>query len=315
MKQLLGAALAASLCAAPGFAQDVIGAPESAVAHAEDTLLDIAVAHDVGYLEIVIANPGIDPWLPRPGAEVMLPTAHLVPAAPRRGIVINLAELRLYWFPPGGPPRSYPIGVGDIGKATPLGVTTIIRKTAHPTWTPTASERAEHPDLPAVVAAGPDNPMGEWALYLGWPLYAIHGTDTPYSIGRRGTHGCIRLYADDIAALFAAVPVGTPVRVVDQTVKLGRIGDELYVEIHPPQDDDDVIEQTGKAPSPPADIDELVRQLAGADIDRIDWDWVHRAATERRGMPVRITRPSSESAAQVRFDWRPPSGPAAVVRQ
>jgi L,D-transpeptidase ErfK/SrfK len=302
MRQLVGAALAATLFAPPSFGEDVIGAPESVVVHPDDTLLDIAVAHDVGYLEIVIANPGVDAWLPRPGTDVIVPTEHLIPAARRRGIVINLAELRLYWFPPDGAPRSYPIGIGDVGKSTPLGETTIVRKRAHPTWTPSASEHAEEPDLPAVVAAGPDNPMGEWALYLGWPLYAIHGTNTAYSIGRRDSHGCIRLYADDIAALFAAAPVGTPVTVVMQTVKLGRVGGELYVEVHPPPDDDDVIEETGKPASPPAEIDELVREQAGAEFDRVDWDMVHRAATERRGVPVRITRTSPDSATPVRFE-------------
>jgi L,D-transpeptidase ErfK/SrfK len=274
---------------------DLIGIVSTVATREEDTLLDLARDNDVGYVEIRAANPGIDPWLPGAGRTVVLPTAHLLPDAQRTGIVINLAELRLYYFPPRGsgePPRSFPIGIGGEGKETPIGRTSVTAKRANPTWTPTPSERQEDPDLPERVPPGPDNPMGDYALYLGWKAYAIHGTNKPYSIGRRDSSGCIRMLPEDIETLFKAVSAGTPVTVVDQPVKIGRSGGELYLEVHPSQEDVDSIEETGQPAAIVApDAETAVLKVAGADADRVDWYAVGRIAQRRSGIPEQITRP------------------------
>ena len=271
----------------------MIGVPTLHEARYEDTLLDIARTYDVGYVEIRAANPGIDPWLPGAGRTIKVPTQQVLPNAPRRGIVINLAELRLYYFGGGASePRSFPIGIGGEGKETPVGRTEIVRKTIHPTWIPTRSEHDEDPDLPAAIGPGPDNPMGEYALYLGWKGYAIHGTNKPYSIGRRDSHGCIRMYPEDIITLFNAVRPGTPVTVVDQQVKTGWSGGDLFLEIHAGQADADALEATG-APASKEDVSAgaLVNAAAGSEADRLDWSAIHRAEERRDGIPVQITRP------------------------
>src|SRR5690606_29607209 len=154
------------------------------------------------------------------------------PDAPRDGIVVNLAELRFYYFRRKGEPRflTRPIGIGREGFTTPLGQTTVVRKAKDPVWRPTAATRADRPDLPAAVPPGPDNPMGAYALYLGWPTYAMHGTNQPWGVGRRVSRGCIRLYPEDIEALYPLVPVGTRVTVVDQPLKVGWHMGELYLE-------------------------------------------------------------------------------------
>ncbi|HUZ74195.1 MAG TPA: L,D-transpeptidase family protein [Stellaceae bacterium] len=273
---------------------DLIGIPTVFQTREEDTLLDIARAYDLGYVEIRAANPGIDPWLPGAGRVLSLPTQHLLPDAPHRGIVINLAELRLYYFPPKGEPRTFPIGIGGEGKETPVGRTEIVRKQTHPTWFPTASERAEDPDLPTMVPPGPDNPMGDFALYLGWPGYAIHGSNKPYSIGRRDSSGCIRMYPEDIETLFKLVGPGTQVTVVDQPVKLGWSAGELYLEIHPDQADADSIEATGKPRSfLGVDADDLVIKAAGTQAYRLDWYTIHLEEAKRSGIVVQITRAAS----------------------
>lgn len=295
VNRFVGGAIAATLLAAePCFARmsDVIGVPASYVTREEDTLLDIAKDRDLGYVEIRAANPGIDPWLPGAGKTVILPSQHVLPDAPRRGIVINLSELRLFYYPPHGEPQTFPIGIGGEGKETPVGHTNIAAKRTHPVWIPTKSEHAEDPDLPASVGPGPDNPMGDYALYLGWKGYAMHGTNKPYSIGRRDSHGCIRLYPDDIAWLYRAVGPGTPVTVVDQPAKVGWMGGELYLEVHPTQGDADALESEGAPRSTEAiDADDLVIKAAGWDASRLDWYTIHLAETRRDGVPVQVTRP------------------------
>jgi len=273
-------------------AQDLIGTPTHYVTREEDTLLDIALDYDLGYVEIRASNIGIDPWLPGAGHALVLSTQHVLPDAPRRGIVINLPELRLYYFPDKGEPRTFPIGIGGEGFETPVGRTQIARKRPHPTWYPTRSEREEDAKLPAVVAPGPDNPMGEFALYLGWQGYAIHGTNRPYSIGRRDSHGCIRLYPADIETLYKLVQPGTPVTVVNQPVKLGWSAGELYLEVHANQADAEALESSGTPRSSiAADADELVLKAAGAQADRLNWYAVHLAESERSGVPTLITLP------------------------
>lgn len=270
---------------------DLIGVPTAYTTHDQETLLDIARRYDVGYVALRNANPGVDPWLPGSGTVLRIPTQHILPPGPRRGIVINLPELRLYYYGDGKqPPRSFPIGIGDEGKATPVAQTRVVRKIAGPSWTPTASERAEDPQLPQTVGPGPDNPMGDYALYLGLAGYAIHGSNKPDSIGRRDSHGCIRMYPEDIALLYQLVTPGTPVRIIDQQAKAGWADDRLYLEVHPAQDDVNAIETHGRPQSTAAvDAEAILQTAAGAAAAaRIDWDLVLSLELQRNGLPTPV---------------------------
>lgn len=273
-------------------ADDISGVQRSYLVGTEDTLYDIALENGLGIVELRAANPGIDPWLPPLGQEIVLPTAHLLPSGPHSGIVINLGDRRLYFF---GSQRSavssFPIGIGHAATVTPVGATTVVRKRENPTWIPPASIREEHPSLPAAVAPGPGNPLGKHAIDLGWPSYVVHGTNRPHGIGRRISHGCIRLRADDIAQLFETVEIGIPVRVVDEPVKVGWSGGELYLEVHPTQDQADQIDETGAFIF--AGYGDLVGRVAAAAGDhagRVDWQLARRVADQRFGIPVRISR-------------------------
>ncbi len=288
---------------------DLIGKSLAITTNEEDTLVGIARRHDLGFVELLAANPGIDPWLPGPDTTILLPTARLLPDAPRRGIVINLAELRLYYFPASRESVvTFPVGTGKAGSETPLGKTYIVRKRERPWWVPPPSIRAEQPQLPAVVPPGPENPLGAFALDLGWPGYIIHGTNNALGVGRRVSHGCIRLYPEDIARLFARVRVGAPVAVVDQDVKLGWFEDELYLEVHPTQLQADELEAGGRFDARPIpDLDARARIAAGPEADRIDWQIVRTAASQRRGIPVRITRPARRRPGSVKTPGERPS--------
>lgn len=226
---------------------DVIGEVQVVRAREEDTLSDIARRFNVGYEEIVAANPDVDPWLPKEGTNVVIPTQWILPDVPRNGIVINLAAMRLFYFPKaarGEPQRviTHPVGIGRVEWNTPQGRTRVIAKTEAPSWVPTVAIRREHAangdPLPAKVPPGPDNPMGSHVLRLGWPEYAIHGTNKPASIGLRGTHGCLRMYPEDIASIFQIVPVGTPVTVLNEPNLAGLRDDTLYLQSYPILEDD-----------------------------------------------------------------------------
>ncbi|MFA7495557.1 MAG: L,D-transpeptidase family protein [Acidithiobacillus sp.] len=221
---------------------NIMGAIHSITAKHEDTFSDIARRYDLGYDQLVIANPQVDPWLPGAGTRVVLPTEYVLPDAPRKGIVINLAAMRLFYYPPATDGTAaevitFPIGVGREGWGTPLGNTRITAKIADPSWTPPESIRKEHADngspLPAVVPAGPDNPLGQYALRLSIPGYLLHGTNKPWGVGMRVSHGCIRLYPEDIAALFAKVKVGTPVTVVNQPWLVGMDNGQYVLQVFP----------------------------------------------------------------------------------
>ncbi|MCC7272344.1 MAG: L,D-transpeptidase family protein [Alphaproteobacteria bacterium] len=271
---------------------DMVGELRLYATRYEDTLMDVAREFNLGYAELIAANPGVDPWLPGLGTPIMLPTAHVLPDAPRQGIVVNLSDQRIYWFPTAGAaPQTFAIGIGQEGLNTPTGGTTVVRKKERPTWIPTAEKRREDPTVPAVVPPGPDNPMGEYALYLGWPLYAIHGTNEPDAIGRRVTRGCIRLYPEGIESLFRMTPVGTRVTVVDQEAKMGWVGDDLFIDLHPSRSDVDLLEDEGKFdPRPIPGLRERIARFAGPAAARIDWPTVDAAERRRDGVPVRITR-------------------------
>lgn len=225
---------------------DVVGRLQVTHAHAEDTLSDIARRFNLGYEEIVRANPGVDPWLPREGTRIVLPTQFVLPDAPRNGLVINLAALRVYYFPPRkkNEPQTvitHPIGIGMVGWSTPVGTTKIISKRKDPIWYPPASVRKEHREdgdvLPASVKAGPDNPLGHFAMNLDWPSYLIHGTNQPYGVGIRASHGCIRLYPEDIAEMYDDIPIGTKVTVVNQPQLYGSHNGVRYLQSYPLEED------------------------------------------------------------------------------
>ena len=177
------------------------------------------------------------------------------------------------------------------GRTTPLGSTRVAEKVVRPTWYPPRSIHKEKPYLPEVVAPGPDNPLGEYALHLGWPAYLIHGTNKPYGVGRNMSHGCIRLYPEDIGRLFDEVPVGTPVRVIDQDVRLAWIAGELYLAVNPSKEQIDELSTNQRITSTiPIDLIERVAEAAGVQAERIDWAAVERIALQRHGIPLRITK-------------------------
>ena len=227
--------------------EDVVGTLQIITASKDDTLSDIARRFNLGYEEIISANPNIDPWLPGAGTKIVIPTQFVLPDAPRQGIVINLAAMRLFYFPkakPGEPQKviTHPVGIGRVEWKTPEGTTRIASKKENPAWVPPLSIRKEHAEkgdpLPAVVPPGPDNPMGTHVLKFDWPSYAIHGTDKPPSIGLRGSHGCLRMYPEDIVSIYNDVPVGTPVRVVNQPRLFGWRERMLYLQTYPVLEDD-----------------------------------------------------------------------------
>lgn len=273
----------------------VVGETRIAAAREGDTLLDIARRHKLGFEEIKLANPGVDTWLPGAGTEVVVPAQFVLPDAPREGIVINVPEMRLYYYPktrPGEQPRviTYPVSVGRGDWATPLGTTEIIRKDQNPTWRPPESIREEHAArgdfLPKAVPPGPDNPLGEHALRLGLPGYLIHGTNRSYGIGMKVTHGCLRLYPEDIASLFDAASVGTPVRIVNQPAKAGWLDGRLYLEAHPTFDD--------AIPGKPASLTPLVTAVLAATgapptDDLVDWETVYATARVSNGIPREVS--------------------------
>ena len=270
---------------------NLIGTLRSHVVGGDETLIDLARRYELGYVELLAANPGVDPWLPGDGRRVVIPGVHLLPDAPREGIVINLAEQRLYDFTPAAGTESYPIGVSREGWTTPLGTTEVVRKREAPIWYPTHSALREDPELPRAVPPGPDNPLGTHALYLAWPKYLIHGTNEPDGVGRRVSRGCIRLYPEHITRLFAQIPVGTPVRVIDDPVKLARTDYGLFLEVHP------TLHQAGEigageaaTPTPVRDLEARVRRAAGRRVDEVDWELVAEVGRERRGVPIQIIR-------------------------
>lgn len=266
-----------------------VGEIKTYKARSDDTLLSIGERYGLGYVELRSANPAMDPWRPGAGTFVVLPTMHLLPDAPRRGIVVNLSEMRMYHYSKDGI-KTYPIGIGREGFSTPIGTTSVTRKAVGPVWTPTERMRREDPSLPATVGAGPENPLGTHALYLGWPQYLLHGTNKPWGIGRRVSSGCVRMYNQHAEELYKQVAVGTPVTVIRQGIKFGWIGEMLYIEAHPDEALADQVERVGstKDYKVPSDIFDNLGRAAGKARDRIDWKAVREALRERRGYPVPI---------------------------
>jgi L,D-transpeptidase ErfK/SrfK len=257
---------------------EVVGQLQVVHAREEDTFVDIARSYGLGYDELLAANPGVDPWLPGEGTRVILPTRFVLPAAPREGVVLNIAAKRLFYYLPtaeGETPvvETFPIGIGREGWATPTGETTVVSKARDPVWFVPASVRAEHAaegdPLPAQVPPGPDNPLGNRVLGLGIPGYLIHGTNKPAGVGMRVSHGCVRLFPEDIEHLYERVPIGTPVRIVNQPYLFGWQDDELLLEAHAPLEEDDRDWVNGLPGLARAQLVDVAEPAPAIDLERL----------------------------------------------
>ena len=260
--------------------------------HNTQPLEAFAAQYGQGLSNMLEANPGVDVYLPKSGSTLVVPQQLILPATVRNGIVINVAEMRLYYYPPDGTTVDVlPIGIGQAGRETPRNwVTAVERKQEAPTWTPTANTRREYASrgesLPAFVPAGPDNPMGLYAIYIG-RLYAIHGTNANFGIGLRVSQGCIRLRNDDIKYLFDTVPVGTRVQIIDQPVKYTVEPDgRRWVEVHEPLSRNRAeYESDRKVPLPITPAIQAFVKGEGVDVNHAE-----QALERRSGMPVEIGR-------------------------
>jgi L,D-transpeptidase ErfK/SrfK len=305
----------------PPEGNDVVGALTTVTARADDTLLDIARRHGLGYEDIVRANPDVDTWLPGEGTAVTLPTRYVLPRGPRNGVVLNLAEYRLYYFPTPveGQPAvvmTYPISIGRMDWETPLGRTTVVSKVRNPAWYPPASIRAEHAaegdPLPRIVPPGPQNPLGEYAMRLGLPGYLIHGTNRPAGVGMRVTHGCVRMFPEDIDYLFGHVDLNTAVRIINEPVKIGWNGDELVIEVHRTLEETPVEPEAGleAGQEPESELTEvaspvrdamtaLTAQFVLATNERpaeLDWDVAESLLQLANGIPTIAGRRIKDAA-------------------
>ncbi len=278
---------------------DVVGVTQITRAGAEDTFSDIARRFNLGYEELVHANPGIDPWLPGADREIVLPTQFVLPDAPREGLVINLPALRVFYFPKpkdGEPQRviTHPIGIGKVGWSTPEGSTKVTGKRKNPVWTPPASVRKEHLEngdpLPKVVPPGPDNPLGAFAMTLGWPSYLIHGTNKPYGVGMRSSHGCMRFYPEDVALLFDQIPVGTAVHVVNQPFLMGWHDGAIYVQAIPKLEDDERPHADAAGTLLNSAISDTLWQKAKSHAVAVDLESVAKVVKEQRGIALPVSK-------------------------
>jgi L,D-transpeptidase ErfK/SrfK len=277
---------------------DVVGQVQHITAHRDETLLDLARDFDLGQQEILLANPEVDRWLPKENSVVVLPRRYIIPRAERRGLILNLPEMRLYYFPGPDVTESpvmitHPVSVGRMDWETPLGITSITSKQKDPAWRPPQSLKeealADGNVLPDVVPAGPDNPLGRYAMRLGLPGYLIHSTNKPYGVGMRVTHGCVRMYPEDIEKLFDKIPVDTPVQIVNQPVKVGWLAGALFLEVHPYLDEDrdkfsDLTQMV---------LNEIADAIAESGTDRqvaLSGHAIRTAIEETNGMPALISR-------------------------
>ncbi len=296
----------------PPEGHDVIGAISTVVTRYDDTLVDIARAHGLGYQDIVHANPTVNVWVPGEGTEIVLPKRFVLPPGPRSGLVLNLAEYRMYYYPetkPGETPKvhTYPMSIGRMDWETPLGRTKIVAMAKNPAWYPPQSVRDEHAadgdPLPRIVPPGPDNPLGTRALRLGLPGYLIHGTNRPAGVGMRVSHGCIRMFPEDVEFLFDRIPLNTVVRIIDMPVKVGWDGEALVAEVHPllevpqrlPEETAEKIEKLDADVELPAieflskdPLTHVTEQYIDATAERagqLDWDVVEALVERSDGIP------------------------------
>jgi L,D-transpeptidase ErfK/SrfK len=281
----------------------------------EDTLYDLAAKYSLGSEELIRVNPGVDPWLPGAGRQITVPGRHILPPGPHEGIVVNLPEHRLYYYPK--PPRNgsavvitYPVSIGKMDWRTPLGVTHVIQKQKDPTWYPPESVRKEHAangdPLPASVPPGPDNPLGRFAMRLaaGNGTYLIHGTNNPIAVGLPVTHGCIRMYPNDVQALFPLIPVGTPVRLINVPVKVAWVEGELLLEAHPP------VDAQGQSFEPNVDqFSQLLQAAVGETTLAIHWDYAREVLQRADGVIATVGLQADNPDAPATADS--PTAPAA----
>lgn len=267
---------------------DLIGEVHMETVQQGESLGEIGRKHDVGVVEMIEANPDLDPWVPTAGATVVIPNQFILPPGPRIGIVLNLAELRLYYFHPDK--RSVttcPLGLGKKGWSTPLGLTTIVSKEKDPSWIPPLSIRQEHLKkgevLPAVVPPGPDNPLGRYKFRLGFSGYLMHGTNRLGGIGVRSTHGCIRLLPEDLEELYNLVAVGTPVRIIHEPFKVGLHDGKVYLEVHQP-----ITEAHFEGSNSTENLDKVISKSLRGEPHLINWTSAKQAAMAANGYPVRI---------------------------
>jgi L,D-transpeptidase ErfK/SrfK len=288
--------------------QDLIGETQVIFARHENTFSSIGREYNLGYEEMRRANPGVDQWLPGEGTPIYLPTQTILPEAPRVGIVINVPAMRLFYFTTEKPAAdgtagitevtSHPIGVGAQGWGTPFGEAKVMQKARDPVWYVPASVRKEHAErgdpLPSIVQPGPDNPLGKFAMSLSLPGYLIHGTNKPAGVGMRSSHGCIRLYPEDIEALFERVGRGAAVRLVNQPVLAGWRDGQLYLEVHPPlaEEQHDLTAEADAALNRA-----LERAGAAAASVALDRAAIDKIVAEQRGIPLPVLR-SSRSLEQ-----------------
>jgi len=297
----------------PPEGQGVIGAVSMVIATYDDTLVDIARRHGLGYHDIVRANPDVNVWVPGEGTEIVLPNRFVLPPGPRTGLVLNLAEYRMYYYPEpaaGEPAKvhTYPMSIGRMDWETPLGRTQIVAMAKNPTWYPPQSIRDEHAadgdPLPRIVPPGPKNPLGTRALRLGIPGYLIHGTNRPAGVGMRVSHGCVRMFPEDVESLFDRIRVKTGVRIIDAPVKIGWDGEYIVAEAHQllevpqrlPGETEKHIEILGADVGLP-DIESLSKdplthiteQFIAATTERagqLDWDVIEAMAERLDGIPI-----------------------------
>ncbi len=275
---------------------DIVGEEQITEAGADDTLLDIAKRYAVGYEQIRMANPGVDTWLPGEGTEVRIPSRFVLPDAPRQGVVINLAEMRLYHYPEDEEVvEIFPVSIGRMDWSTPLGRTEITGKLEDPAWYPPESIRKQAEErgetMPREVPPGPDNPLGRHAILLDISGYLLHGTNRPWGIGMRATHGCIRLHPRDIDYLYDQLSVGTQVKIVNQPFQAGWSEEGLlYLQAFPffEEDEPQRDERVKMAV-------ESVASALGEAVHRVDGSRVRAAADEQDGRIHRVSRVNATS--------------------
>ena len=270
----------------------VVGEIKIVSADERDTLLDIARSHGFGYQDMKLSNAEVDTWLPGDGQQVLIPAKFILPVAPMKGIVLNVPEMRLYYYPQKEKGKAqevhtYPLGVGREGWNTPYIKTIIVEKKIKPNWHPPKSIRKEHEEagdpLPKIVRPGPDNPLGSYAMRLGRRDYLIHGTNKPYGIGMRISHGCIRLYPEDIKELFSKVSLETPVNIINQPYKIGVKDDVIYLEAHPfLEEDKDIFENNLTS------IISMVIKISNNREYQLDMSTAYEAIKNPNGLPIPI---------------------------
>jgi len=275
----------------PPEGEDVVGQIQVIKAKYEDTFAALGETHDLGYLELVAANPGVDPWLPGEGTDIILPTRYILPSGPREGIVINLAEYRLYYYPNGeNVVHTFPLGIGREGWGSPVGNTRISAMTGNPAWYPPQSIRDEHAaegdPLPKVVPPGPDNPLGPYKLSLALPGYLIHGSNKKFGIGMRVSHGCFRMLNHNVLELAGLVKVGTPVRIIDEPYKFGVSEGKVYLEAHTPLQDED--KHMTLMDKHAVVVNTLLKRDEAAGVLQLDWEMVREIIAGEDGLPIQI---------------------------